>query len=223
MSRASRRRRRAYGSRAASARRRRPSRRAAAPVDDHELAVEPVDGAQPVVTSGERFSQGGDPVEAAVEQDMRSCSWWVTSAAGQSRGSIPRERRSVAAATRGASRVTGAFLRAAELTPALRCRRALQWADGWRGIPGPQARRAHAGPGVAHPAVDPAVRRGVRSALRLGLVAAYSVVFMWGGFFDWAGSAETILWSLGVVLWIAVAALLVREPCPAIAGFGTSP
>lgn len=54
-------------------------------------------------------------------------------------------------------------------------------------------------------------RQGVRSTLRLGLIAAYSVVFMWGGFFDWAGWAETILWSLGVVLWIAVATLLVRE------------
>ena len=54
-------------------------------------------------------------------------------------------------------------------------------------------------------------RRGVRSALRLGLIAAYSVVFMCGGFFDWAGWAETILWSLGVVLWIAVATMLVRE------------
>lgn len=54
-------------------------------------------------------------------------------------------------------------------------------------------------------------RQGVRSALRLGLIAAYSVVFMWGGFFDWAGWAETVLWSLGVVLWIAVATLLVRE------------
>jgi hypothetical protein len=54
-------------------------------------------------------------------------------------------------------------------------------------------------------------RKRVRSALRLGLIATYSVVFMWGGFFDWAGWAETVLWSLGVVLWLAVAAMFVRE------------
>lgn len=54
-------------------------------------------------------------------------------------------------------------------------------------------------------------RKGVRSALRLGLIAGYSVVFMWGGFFDWAGWAETVLWGLGAVLLVAVAALLVRE------------
>ncbi len=54
-------------------------------------------------------------------------------------------------------------------------------------------------------------RRGVRSALRLGLIATYSIVFMWGGFFDWAGWTETFLWSAGAILWIVVAALLVRE------------
>lgn len=56
-----------------------------------------------------------------------------------------------------------------------------------------------------------ASRRGFRSALRLGLIGAYSIVFMWGGFFDWAGWAETVLWSVGAVLWVVIAVILVRE------------
>jgi voltage-gated potassium channel len=54
-------------------------------------------------------------------------------------------------------------------------------------------------------------RRGVRSALRLGVIATYSIVFMWGGFFDWAGWAETVLWTLGALLWMVIAVMLVRE------------
>lgn len=47
--------------------------------------------------------------------------------------------------------------------------------------------------------------------MRLGLIATYSIVFMWGGFFDWAGWAETVLWVLGAALWVVVAGLLVIE------------
>lgn len=47
--------------------------------------------------------------------------------------------------------------------------------------------------------------------MRLGLIAVYSIVFMWGGFFDWTGWTETILWSLGALLWIVIAVMLVRE------------
>jgi voltage-gated potassium channel len=54
-------------------------------------------------------------------------------------------------------------------------------------------------------------RRGVRSALRLGVIATYSIVFMWGGFFDWAGWAETVLWTLGALLWLVIASMFVRE------------
>lgn len=54
-------------------------------------------------------------------------------------------------------------------------------------------------------------RQGFRSSARLGLIAVYSIVFMWGGYFDWAGWTETILWSLGAVLWIVIAVVFVRE------------
>jgi hypothetical protein len=54
-------------------------------------------------------------------------------------------------------------------------------------------------------------RQSVRSSTRLALIAVYSIVFMWGGFFDWAGWTETILWSLGAVLWIVIAVVFVRE------------
>ena len=47
--------------------------------------------------------------------------------------------------------------------------------------------------------------------MRLGLIGVYSIVFMWGGFFDWNGWAETVLWSLAAVLWIVIAVIFVRE------------
>jgi len=53
--------------------------------------------------------------------------------------------------------------------------------------------------------------RAFRSSTRLGLIAVYSIVFMWGGFFDWAGILETVLWSVGALLWIVLAAIFVRE------------
>lgn len=54
-------------------------------------------------------------------------------------------------------------------------------------------------------------RQGFRSAMRLGLIAVYSIVFMWGGFFDWDGWVETVLWGLAAILWIVIAVMLVRE------------
>ncbi len=40
-------------------------------VDDHQLAVEPVDRAEAVIATGERLAEGRDPVEAAIEQHVR--------------------------------------------------------------------------------------------------------------------------------------------------------
>jgi hypothetical protein len=54
-------------------------------------------------------------------------------------------------------------------------------------------------------------RKGFRSSVRLALIAVYSIVFMWGGFFDWAGWSETVLWSLAAVLWVTIAVVFVRE------------
>jgi len=54
-------------------------------------------------------------------------------------------------------------------------------------------------------------RRGFRTAALLGLIAIYSITFMWGGFFDWAGWTETILWSLAAVLWIVILVIYVRQ------------
>lgn len=53
--------------------------------------------------------------------------------------------------------------------------------------------------------------QGFRSSVRLGLIAVYSIVFMWGGYFEWAGLTETILWSLAAILWLALAIIFIRE------------
>jgi hypothetical protein len=53
--------------------------------------------------------------------------------------------------------------------------------------------------------------RAVRSTARLALLAAYSIVFMWGGFFDWESNTETVLWGLGAIMWIAILVIYVRE------------
>ncbi|MDP1877764.1 MAG: ion channel [Actinomycetota bacterium] len=54
-------------------------------------------------------------------------------------------------------------------------------------------------------------RKGVRSGLRLSLLAAYSITFMWGAYLEWEGATQTVVWLLGAVLWIAVLALYLRE------------
>lgn len=54
-------------------------------------------------------------------------------------------------------------------------------------------------------------RRGVRSTARLLLIATYSITMMWGGFFDWAGWTETILWGVAGVLWIVLLVGYVRD------------
>lgn len=52
--------------------------------------------------------------------------------------------------------------------------------------------------------------RGFRSTLRLSVIAAYSILFMWGGFFDWNGSTVAILWFGAAVLWLVIAFVFVR-------------
>lgn len=52
---------------------------------------------------------------------------------------------------------------------------------------------------------------GFRSAVRLGLIAVYSIAMMWGGFFDWSGTTETVLWSVAAILWVTILVLFVRE------------
>lgn len=54
-------------------------------------------------------------------------------------------------------------------------------------------------------------RRAVRSTARLLLIATYSITMMWGGFFDWAGWTETILWGVAGILWIVLLVGYVRQ------------
>lgn len=52
--------------------------------------------------------------------------------------------------------------------------------------------------------------RGFRSTARLAVIAAYSILFMWGGFFDWNGSTVAILWIGAAILWLVIASVFVR-------------
>ena len=54
-------------------------------------------------------------------------------------------------------------------------------------------------------------RPGFRSAVRLGTFALYSLVVVWGGFFEWPGTLETLLWTLAWILWVVLLVMLVRE------------
>lgn len=54
-------------------------------------------------------------------------------------------------------------------------------------------------------------RPGFRSALRLGTFALYSLVVVWGGFFEWPGLLETLLWTLAWILWVVLLVMFVRE------------
>ena len=108
------------------------------------------------------------PSKPPSSSTWASCSWWVTSATEHCRGSMPRERRRVAAATSGASRVTRAFLPAAvvDLRPRVRSTMSDQTP------PTPDADQTAALPPVAPeiPAVDvppadvPAAEAGRRAA-----------------------------------------------------------
>lgn len=52
--------------------------------------------------------------------------------------------------------------------------------------------------------------RRFRSTVRLSVIAAYSILFMWGGFFDWNGSTVAILWFGAAALWLLIAYVFVR-------------
>ena len=56
-------------------------------VDDDQLAVEPVDRAEAVIAAGERLAEGRTPSKPPSSSTCASWSWWVTSAAAQSRAS----------------------------------------------------------------------------------------------------------------------------------------
>lgn len=47
--------------------------------------------------------------------------------------------------------------------------------------------------------------------MRLGVIAAYSISFMVGGFFTWTGWPEAILWSIAVLLWVLLLVVYIRE------------
>lgn len=54
-------------------------------------------------------------------------------------------------------------------------------------------------------------RPGFRSALRLGTFALYSLVVVWGGFFEWPGALEILLWTVAWLLWVALLVMLIRD------------
>ncbi len=53
--------------------------------------------------------------------------------------------------------------------------------------------------------------RGFRSSVRLAIIATYSIVFMWAGFFEWSVGTEAVLWTLAGVLWLVVLGLLIWD------------
>ena len=188
------------------------STRHGSPSTTTQLAVEPVDRAEPVIATGERLAEGGHAVEAAVEQDMRQLQLVGDVGGGALAGVDPAGAPQGRCGDKGGIEGHGRILarRPADPLP-LGADAPYSWPMGGEGSPD---RRRDGRTRVRAWRIRLSTllsRQGVRSALRLGLIAAYSVVFMWGGFFDWAGWAETILWSLGAVLWLVVAAMLVRE------------
>lgn len=54
-------------------------------------------------------------------------------------------------------------------------------------------------------------RQGFRSSVRLGVIAAYSITFMVGGFFTWTGWPDVVLWTVAVALWVLLLGSYVRE------------
>jgi len=53
--------------------------------------------------------------------------------------------------------------------------------------------------------------KAFRSTARLTIIAAYSILFMWGGFFEWAGRTELVLWTAFAILWALILVIFVRE------------
>jgi len=45
----------------------------------------------------------------------------------------------------------------------------------------------------------------------LGTFALYSLVVVWGGFFEWPGALEILLWTVAWILWVVLLVMLVRE------------